>query len=49
LRDFIQALESGDEERAISVTREYYNRIDSNFMVTVDALLTALTPESPQP
>jgi GntR family transcriptional repressor for pyruvate dehydrogenase complex len=31
LRDFIAALDSGDEERAIEVTRAYYRRVDASF------------------
>ncbi|MFO0567020.1 MAG: GntR family transcriptional regulator [Polyangiaceae bacterium] len=31
LRDFISALDAGDEERAIDVTRVYYRRVDQNF------------------
>jgi GntR family transcriptional repressor for pyruvate dehydrogenase complex len=41
LREFIEALEAGDEELAISVTRHYYGRVDGAFMAT---LTTALGP-----
>ncbi len=41
LRGFIVALEDGDEERAIEVTRAYYRRVDSALMNTLGPALAA--------
>jgi DNA-binding FadR family transcriptional regulator len=41
LRGFIAALEDGDEERAIEVTRAYYRRVDSALMNTLGPALAA--------
>ena len=38
LKDFIVALESGDEEAAIQVTRDYYHRVDGAFMKALEAV-----------
>lgn len=40
LRDLITAIEANDEERAIAVTREYYERVDSAFMQTLAAVMS---------
>jgi GntR family transcriptional repressor for pyruvate dehydrogenase complex len=39
LSEFIEALEAGDEERAIGVTRNYYSRVDGAFMATLTMAL----------
>jgi DNA-binding FadR family transcriptional regulator len=39
LREFIAALEAGDEDRAVDVTRSYYRRVDGAFMKSLDAAL----------
>ncbi len=39
LRDFIAALETGDEEGAISVLRVYYNQIDAAVLKTLDGVM----------
>ncbi len=39
LKDFIVALEAGDEATAIQVTREYYRRVDGAFMKALEAVL----------
>ncbi|HMJ10636.1 MAG TPA: GntR family transcriptional regulator [Polyangiaceae bacterium] len=41
LRGFIAALESGDEESAIEVTRAYYRRVDSALMTSLGPALAA--------
>lgn len=48
LRNFIAALETGDEERAIEVTREYYHRVDAAVMRTLKLILSQ-RPASPEP
>jgi DNA-binding FadR family transcriptional regulator len=39
LRDFIVALDAGDEEQAIEVTRTYYRRVDGAFMKALEGAL----------
>ncbi|MCC6900128.1 MAG: FadR family transcriptional regulator [Polyangiaceae bacterium] len=39
LRDFIAALDAGDEDRAIEVTRAYYRRVDQNFTKAMQSAL----------
>jgi DNA-binding GntR family transcriptional regulator len=39
LRDFIEALDNGDEARAIEVTRSYYSHIDRAFMRVLEEAL----------
>lgn len=43
LRDFIAALNAGDEERAVEVTREYYNRVDGALI----RVLQGMAPPAP--
>ncbi len=40
LREFNQALESADTERAISLTRVYYQRVDGAFMQALKGIMT---------
>jgi hypothetical protein len=40
LRKFGAALETGDEEQAIEVTREYYHRVDAAVMRTLKLILS---------
>ncbi len=40
LRDLIAAIEANDEERAITVTRNYYQRVDGAFMQTLAAVMS---------
>lgn len=51
LRDFIAALDAGDEDRAVEVTRTYYRRVDGAFMKALDAALgtreSARSPNAP--
>jgi GntR family transcriptional repressor for pyruvate dehydrogenase complex len=49
LRDFIAALEAGDEERAILVTREYYHRVDGVVMRTLKLILSQRAHADPDP
>jgi DNA-binding GntR family transcriptional regulator len=39
LRDFIGALDAGDEARAIEVTRTYYKRVDAAFAKAIEGAL----------
>ena len=39
LRDFIVALDAGDEERAVDVTRNYYRRVDAAFFKAIESAL----------
>ncbi|MEZ4224557.1 MAG: GntR family transcriptional regulator [Polyangiaceae bacterium] len=39
LREFITALEAGDEEDAIHTTRSYYSRVDGAFIKALEAVL----------
>jgi len=52
LRDFIAALDAGDEARAIDVTRAYYRRVDQNFTKAMQSALggraQALDPPEPR-
>ncbi len=48
LRSFIAALERGDEERAIEVTRDYYRRVDANFVSALEAVM-AMRPGGSMP
>jgi GntR family transcriptional regulator, transcriptional repressor for pyruvate dehydrogenase complex len=41
LRDFIAALDAGDEDRAIEVTRHYYRRVDAAFTKAIEVALGA--------
>ena len=43
LRDFSTALEHGDAERAIAVSRAYYQRVDMAFMRTLGQVVSAKT------
>lgn len=45
LKDFLHALEAGDEETAIEVTREYYHRVDGAFMKALEAVLAHRSAE----
>lgn len=47
LRDFMKALEAGDEERAIEVTRVYYERIDGAFMTALESTMEGRTSAPP--
>lgn len=47
LRDFLDALSAGDEERAIEVTRTYYNRIDGAFMQALEGTMVSKRPSDP--
>jgi DNA-binding FadR family transcriptional regulator len=52
LRDLIAAIESNDEERAITVTRNYYQRVDGAFMQTLAAVMSrrsSAPPDSENP
>jgi len=46
LRDFISALDAGDEERAIDVTRVYYRRVDQNFTKAMQEALGGRVSET---
>ncbi len=39
LREFIAALDAGDEEKAIDVTRTYYRRVDAAFFKAIESAL----------
>jgi hypothetical protein len=47
LRDLIAAIESSDEERAIIVTRTYYQRVDGAFMTTLAAVMSRRSSAPP--
>jgi len=54
LRDFTGALESGDTERAITLTRAYYQRVDRAFMQALALVMSSkksapVTAEEPVP
>ena len=54
LRDFSVALESGDSEAAITLTRAYYQRVDRAFMQALALVMTSkksapLSSEEPVP
>jgi GntR family transcriptional repressor for pyruvate dehydrogenase complex len=49
LRDFIGALDTGDADRAIEVTRTYYRRVDGAFMKAVEGLLGTRPRSSAEP
>lgn len=46
MREFIAAIESGDEERAIEVTRTYYRRVDNAFMNALELAMGSRAPGS---
>jgi len=45
LRDFIAALDAGDEDRAIEVTRTYYRRVDGAFFRAIEGALGMKSPD----
>ncbi len=47
LRDLIAAIEASDEERAIMVTRNYYQRVDGAFMQTLAAVMSRRSSAPP--
>jgi GntR family transcriptional regulator, transcriptional repressor for pyruvate dehydrogenase complex len=47
LRDLIAAIEANDEERAITVTRTYYQRVDGAFMQTLAAVMARRSSAPP--
>ena len=47
LRDFLEALSEGDEERSTRVIRTYYDRIDGAFMKALEGLLGPRSPSEP--
>jgi DNA-binding FadR family transcriptional regulator len=49
LKEFILALESGDEQAAIEATRTYYNRVDAAFMKTLQFALGTRAKTSSAP
>lgn len=51
LRDFISALDAGDEDRAIDVTRVYYRRVDQNFTKAMQSALGGriTSQDAPEP
>jgi hypothetical protein len=48
LRDFITALEAGEEERAISVLRAYYDRVDRALMQILGGVMSKGVTVLPQ-
>lgn len=47
LRDLLEALAEGNEERAIDVTRTYYSRIDGAFMKALEGTIVSKRPSDP--
>src|SRR4029079_5214313 len=47
LRDFIDALNAGDEERAIETTRAYYRRVDAAFMKVLEGTMSLRVTPTP--
>jgi DNA-binding FadR family transcriptional regulator len=48
LRVFLAALEDGSEERAIDALREYYQRVDGEFMQALAAVMSLRQPATPE-
>jgi hypothetical protein len=49
LTGLVQALRGGDEEAAVSITRNYYERVDRQLMALLHALAGTHTPSEAAP